>query len=333
MRSNAAAECASSAYAGLMRVVYFGSGAFGLPTLEMLAHEHELVGVVSQPDRPAGRGSTLTPTPVSQWVLENGRSDLLMRPEKVNEVATTKRLRSIEADVWVVIAYGQKLGARLLADRFAINLHASLLPRWRGAAPINAAMLAGDETTGNSVITLAERMDAGLVLGQSRRVIESSRTAGELHDLLSADGPALVREVLRAHADGTLHGTAQDEAMVTLAPKLGRADAWVDFSAPAAAVRRRVHGLTPWPGVTVRLGSAEFKLLRVQEEASRPEQAGAAPGVLCDADRGVIACGQGTGLRIDELQPPGKRAMTWAEFARGKRPEAGAALRSVQERG
>lgn len=315
-----------------MKVVYFGSGAFGLPTLKMLAKEHELLGVVSQPDRPAGRGSTLTPTPISQWVIETGRESLLVRPEKINDPAMVERLRSIEADAWVVIAYGQKLGVRLLADRFAINLHASLLPRWRGAAPINAAMLAGDETTGNSVITLADRMDAGLVLGESKREIDPSRTAGELHDLLSEDGPALVREVLNAKAAGILHGTIQDETLVTQADKLSRSDAWLDFSALAESVQRRVHGLTPWPGVAVRLGNMEFKLLRVQVESSPPQQPSRAPGELLDADRGVIACGRGTSLRISEVQPSGKRSMSWAEFARGKRPDSGAVLRSVQER-
>ncbi|KAA0212765.1 MAG: methionyl-tRNA formyltransferase [Leptolyngbya sp. PLA3] len=315
-----------------MHVVYFGSGTFGLPTLQMLADEHQLLAVVSQPDRPAGRGWALTPTPISQWVIESGRGSLLLRPERVNEPSQIEQLRSLGADAWVVIAYGQKLGARLLADQFAINLHASLLPRWRGAAPINAAMLAGDQTTGNSVITLADRMDAGLVLGQTRREIDPSRTAGELHDLLSQDGPALVRQVLSAHLAATLHAQPQDEALVTLAPKLSRSDAWLDLSAPAAAVQRRVHGLTPWPGVTVRLGGAEFKLLRVQVEPGLSEQAGAAPGSLLDADRGVIACGGGTRLRVEELQPSGKRAMSWSQFARGNHPEAGSTLRCVQER-
>lgn len=333
MPSNAAAESARRAYAALMKVVYFGSGAFGLPTLQMLAAEHELCGVVSQPDRPAGRGSTLTPTPISQWVLDSGRGALLMRPQNVNEPAAADRIRAVESDAWVVIAYGQKLSAHLLADRFAINLHASLLPRWRGAAPINAAMLAGDEATGDSVITLADRMDAGLVLGQSRRVIDPNQTAGELHDLLSADGPGLVRQALASHAAGTLRGQAQDESLVTKAPKLSRADSWLDLSASAELVRRRVHGLTPWPGVSVRLGSVEFKLMRVQVEACSSEKTEVAPGTLVDADRGVFACGHGTSLRIDALQPPGKRAMTWGEFACGKRPGAGAVLRSVQERG
>ncbi|MCL4220705.1 MAG: methionyl-tRNA formyltransferase [Phycisphaerales bacterium] len=316
-----------------MKVVYFGSGAFGLPTLKMLADEHELLGVVSQPDRPAGRGSTLTPTPISQWVVESGRGALLMRPEKVNETSTVDRIRAIDADAWVVIAYGQKLGSRLLADRFAINLHASLLPRWRGAAPINAAILAGDPKTGNSVITLADRMDAGLVLAQSTRLIDPNQTAGELHDLLSADGPTLVRQVLASYAAGTLRGQAQDESLVTLAPKLGRADAWLDLAAAASVVQRRVHGLTPWPGVSARLGSVEFKLLRVQVENGSSDQAGAAPGTLVDADRGVIACGQGTAVRIENLQPPGRKVMTWGEFARGRHPKAGALVRCVQERG
>src|SRR5690606_37274615 len=171
------------------------------------------------------------------------------KPERVKEMIA--EIRAIPADAWVVIAYGQYMPRALLEDRLAINLHASLLPRWRGAAPINAAILAGDTETGNSVITLADRMDAGLVLGQSRRAIGPHLTAGELHDLLAADGPALMLDVLRQHAEGRLAPVEQDEAQVTIAGKLSKADGWVDFRAPEEEVCRRIHGLTPWPGVTV----------------------------------------------------------------------------------
>jgi methionyl-tRNA formyltransferase len=183
-----------------MRIVFLGSGAFGLPTLQHLAARHTVVGVVTQPDKPAGRGSKLTPTPIGAWAAEHLPGTPLIKPEKINTPEVRDLVRSWECDAWVVIAFGQKLGPTLLADRFAINLHASLLPRWRGAAPINHAILAGDTVTGNSVITLADRMDAGLVLGQSRRPIEPAQTTGELHDLLATDGPALVEQVLAEHA-------------------------------------------------------------------------------------------------------------------------------------
>lgn len=313
-----------------MKVVFFGSGAFGLPTAQMLAREHELVGVVSQPDRKAGRGSKLTPTPISAWACSAGLEPMLHRPDRINEPRVVEQIRSLKAEAWVVIAYGQKLGRALLDGQFAVNLHASLLPRWRGAAPINAAILAGDAETGNSVITLADRMDAGLVLAQSRRVVDPDLTAGELHDLLAEDGPELVRQVLAAHATGHVQGTTQDDALVTQAAKLSRADAWIDLRDHADAVRRRIHGLTPWPGVSVQLGEHDVKLTRVKAIGDVGEQQ-VAVGTLIDVERGLFVCGSRSRLQVVELQPAGKRAMAWGEFARGYRPQAGLVMRS-QER-
>lgn len=303
-----------------MRIVFFGSGAFGLPTLERLADAHEVALVISQPDRPAGRGRASTPTPISALARERGLP--VLTPPNVNQPVVLETIRAIDADAWVVIAFGQKLSQGLLADRFAINLHASLLPRWRGAAPINHAILAGDRETGNSVITLAERMDAGLVLGQSRRPMDAAWTTGDLHDLLAADGPDLVLRVLADHEAGRVDGVVQDESLVTLAGKLSRADAWVDFTDTAEECRRRIHGLSPWPGVTVGFAGQEMKLLRAAVEASATGE----PGTLADPDPGVVACGGGTGLRLVEVQPAGRRPMAWEDYARGRRPERGAAL-------
>lgn len=311
-----------------MRIIFFGSGAFGVPTLEYLARAHEILGIISQPDRPAGRGTALTPTPVSAWALEHAPAMPLYRPESINDTEWTDRVRAHGADAWVVIAYGQKLSKRLLADRFAINLHASLLPRWRGAAPINAAILAGDPETGNSVITLADRMDAGLVLGRSSRPIDPQWTAGELHDLLAADGPALVEDVLAGHESGSRAAEVQDESLVTIAPKLGRADAWVDFGAVADEVRRRVHGLTPWPGVAVGVGDTEVRVLRVKVGGFDHETGdeSAEPGALLDAQAGLVRCGEGTVLRVLDVQPAGKRPMPWSAFVNGRRVETGTIL-------
>ena len=237
-----------------MDLVYFGSGAFGLPTLKTLVESHQVRAIVTQPDRPAGRGKALTPTPIGQWAVESAPDVPLLKPKDVNADEVVARVRAFEAEAWVVIAFGQKLSAALLEGVFSMNLHASLLPRWRGAAPINWAIIAGDDETGNSVITLAHLMDAGLVLGQSRREITGRETAGEMHDALAADGPALVEEVLEAKSAGMLMPVEQDERKVTLAPKLSSADRWVDVAQPAAACQRRIHGLTPWPGVSVDVG-------------------------------------------------------------------------------
>jgi methionyl-tRNA formyltransferase len=305
-----------------MKLLFFGSGAFGLPTLKRLAERHHVLAVVTQPDRPAGRGGALTPTPIGRFAAEELAPLPLFRVDRVNDPGLVRDLRGLRADAWVVIAFGQKLGPALLKDVFAVNLHASVLPRWRGAAPINAAILAGDAETGNSVITLAQRMDAGHVLGQSRRAIDPAQTAGELHDLLAADGPALVESVLDASTRGTLDPREQDESAVTTAPKLSRADGWVDFAEGPEACRRRVHGLTPWPGVMVEFRGEPLKILRV---LPLPEPASGEPGALLDPDRGVVACGPGR-LAILEVQPAGKRSMRWADFARGRNPRVGQRL-------
>jgi methionyl-tRNA formyltransferase len=303
-----------------MRIVFFGSGAFGLPSLQHLAQHHTLLTVVSQPDKPAGRGSQLTPTPIAEWAAKSLTHVPLIRPTTVNEPSVRDALRALEADAWVVIAFGQKLGRALLDGKFAVNLHASLLPRWRGAAPIHAAILAGDTTTGNSVITLADKMDAGLVLGQSHRDIAPDITTGQLHDQLANDGPALLDQVLTQHATSSLTPQVQDESRITLAGKLGRADAYVDFAQTSEQCRCRINGLSPWPGVSVQFRGTALKLLRA---TSGPSIAiDAPPGTVIDASRGHIACAGRTTLELIEVQPAGKRAMPWRDFANGQRVRA-----------
>jgi methionyl-tRNA formyltransferase len=269
-----------------MDLVFLGSGEFGVPTLARLAKEHSVKTIVTQPDKPAGRGSQLTPTPVAQWAAEHVPDVPVLKPPKVNAADVVAEIRGREPRAMVVIAFGQKIGRPLLEDVFAVNLHASLLPRWRGAAPINVAVLAGDTETGNSVISLADRMDAGLVYAQSRRPIYPDLTAGELHDLLAEDGPALVEQVLSEFAVGRLRPVEQDESLVTLAPKLGKADGWVDFAGTAEQCRRRVHGLTPWPGVTASLDGKPLKLARVQAAGRAAEEQ---PGRMIDPEQGLIA--------------------------------------------
>lgn len=303
-----------------MDLFFFGSGAFGLPTLESLARHHTIRMIVSQPDRPAGRGSRLTPTPIADWASRHLPRAAILKPERVNDPDIVSQIRSIPVDAMIVIAFGQKLGPQLLDRRFAINLHGSLLPRWRGAAPVNAAILAGDTETGNSVITLADRMDAGLILAQSRRDLPPHLTAGELHDLLASDGPELIETVLRAHASGSLAPRPQDESLATRAPKLSRSDGWVDFTDTAENCRRRIHGLTPWPGVTVHLRGTPLKITRVQVADPLPEQP---PGTIVDIASGLTACGSSTSLRILEVHPAGRRNMPWSDFVRGHPIAAG----------
>lgn len=307
-----------------MRIVYLGSGEFGLPSLGALLERHEVRAVVTQPDRPAGRGGRLTPTPVGEFIAAIRPDVPLYKPEDVNDPALTSQLRSLDADAWVVIAFGQKLGPALLDGIFAINLHGSILPRWRGAAPVNWTILAGDAEAGSTVITLAQRMDAGLILAHSRAPLDPAMTAGDLHDALAAEGPGLVLEVLERHNAGTLAHRTQDESLVTRARKLSRADSWIDFAAGAEECRRRVQGLSPWPGVVAELRGEQLKLLRA---ALGPPAIGAT-GALLNSEQGLVACGGGTTLRLVEVQPAGKRAMPWSAFAAGHRPSVGEILAS-----
>ena len=305
-----------------MRIVFFGSGAFGLPTLRMLHERHDLVRIVTQPDRRAGRGRQLTPSPVGAFADTHRLPTL--KPERINEPEIVHAIRDLDADAFVVIAYGQKLGPELLADQFAINLHSSLLPRHRGAAPIHWAILSGDEITGVSVITLAPTMDAGDVLGHRTITISPEETAGELHDRLAELGPELVLDVLNGHATGTLTPAPQDESLATHARKLSRADATVDFALDAAEVRARVHGLTPWPGCRVEVGDRSLTLCRVR--VVDPEGDHGAPGT--HREDGSIACGRGLILPL-EVHPPGKSVMEYAAYLRGRPIEPGTRWRAI----
>jgi len=302
-----------------MRVVFLGSGEFGVPTLAAVASRHKLVGVVTQPDRPAGRGGVLTATPVSAWAQAAGVGEVI-KPEDVNASEHVERVRSWKPDVMVVIAFGQKLSVELVGIAPAVNLHASLLPRWRGAAPINWAILGGDAETGNSVIGIAPRMDAGQVYATSRREIGQTMTAGELHDVLSGDGVELMLGVLEELGAGRARGGVQDESRKTRAPKLTREMATVDFRTSGEECRRRINGLSPWPGVSVRFRGALLKLLRAGPVTGVEGEW--AEGAVVDVERGVVSCGEGA-VALLEVQPPGKRRMTWGEFAAGHRPRAG----------
>lgn len=331
-----------------LNVAFFGSGGFGLPTLAWLAANHNLLTVVTQPDRPAGRKRVLTPTPIGAYAAERLPGVPLLKPEDVNSAEHLSFLRSlplgkavvdhrahmprVEAGsgmapgAAIVIAFGQKLGTELLADRFFINLHASLLPRWRGAAPINRALEAGDSETGNSVITLADRMDAGLVLAKTTRAIESGVTAGELHDLLAADGPAAIEGVLGKYAGGTIRPAAQDESLVTTARKLSKREGDADFGLPAAAFARRVCAFNPWPCVTASFRGEPVKLLRAVANSEEAVAAGVEAGMIVDPSAGLIACGETDGIgtvRLLEVQPAGKKPMDWSAFANGAQPETG----------
>lgn len=301
-----------------MRLVFLGSGAFGVPTLRSLLEAHDVALVVTQPDRPAGRGGKLRPTPIAELAEEHNAPTI--KPERINRPEIIEQVRGVNADAWVVIAYGQKLGTSLLDGVFAVNLHASLLPRWRGAAPIHHAVMAGDAETGNSVITLAEEMDAGDVLATTRRPIEPTQTTGELHDLLAEDGPDAVLRVLDARQEDRVERIVQDSGLVTLAPKLSRSDAEIDFARSAEVCRAHINGLSPWPGCTVDIAGTAVKLLR-----AGPADGDGQPGELIEAAAGIVACGDGA-IQLLDVQPAGKKPMAFEQFARGRSLETGTVL-------
>jgi len=290
-----------------LKLIFAGSGEFGRPTLAALAEAgHDIVQVVSQPDRPAGRGRKLTPTPISQFAIDHHLP--LIATDNINA------LQLPPADVMVVIAFGQKISPGVVnhARLGSVNLHSSRLPRFRGAAPINWAILAGDEITGNSIIRLAEKMDAGAVLAQSQLTIGESETAGELHDRLSQDGVALMLSTLQALADGKAVETPQDHSLATIAPKLSRESAVIDWTQTPFQIARKINGLSPWPGCRVRLMDragteiARLTLLRAKPLAPSGKNAGIINGNTIDGQ-----------VEILDIQPEGKRPMTLSAYRNG----------------
>jgi methionyl-tRNA formyltransferase len=305
-----------------LRVIFAGSGAFGMPTAAAL--KKQIVQVVTQPDRPAGRGQKLLPTAAAVFAMKENVP--LLRTEDINRETLP------DADVMVVIAFGQKISP-LLVNRprlGSVNLHASLLPKFRGAAPIVWSMLSSNRVTGNSVIRLAERMDAGAILAQSRVEIRETETAGELHDRLAMDGAGLMAKVLEDLAAGKASERPQDEAQASGAPKLSRRDAVLDWEAGAETAALRIRALWPWPSCHVRLMDAaknevaRLSLIRakaVESEGSR-WQSGEIEGT------GHIRAGDGA-VEILEVRPDGGRPMALADYRRGHAWMAGMRVESA----
>jgi methionyl-tRNA formyltransferase len=299
-----------------------------LPTLKAVREGgHEIVQVVSQPDRPAGRGRELTPTPIASAAIDAGLP--LLRTADINRETLPA------ADLMVVIAFGQKIADPVVhhSRLGSINLHSSRLPKYRGAAPINWAILSGENLTGNSVIRLAQRMDAGHILGQSELPIGELETAGELHDRLSADGAVLLPRIVEELATGRATETPQDDALATIAPKLSRDMSKIDWSQAADAVARKIRGLSPWPGCRAKLCDAAgdtiatLRLVRARPAAGDVSDEGDRwlPGEVNTS--GHVQAGNGT-VDVVEVQPDGKRPMSLSDYRRGHRWCAGMRLMS-----
>ncbi len=289
-----------------MRVIFMGTPDFSVPALRAIAARHQVVAVYSQPPRAAGRGQQPRPGPVMQAAEALGLS--VRHPLRLRDAAAQTEFAALNADVAVVVAYGLILPQPVLdAPRLGcLNIHASLLPRWRGAAPIHRAVLAGDAETGVAIMQMEAGLDTGPVLAEARTPIGAQDTTGDLHDRLSAMGADLIVDVL---ARLPLPATPQTEAGVTYAEKIDKAEARIDWTLPAEAVDRQIRGLSPFPGAWAEAAGERVKLLRSRVVAGQ-----GAPGQVLSGF--TVACGSGA-VEILEAQRQGKRAMPADEILRG----------------
>jgi len=309
-----------------MRIVYLGSGEFGLASLDALAgSRHSLQLVVTQPAHMAGRGRKLRRTPVAEWAASH--SVPCVETADVNQPQMVARIAAEQPEVIVVIAFGQKIGNEIISlpAKDIINVHASLVPRYRGAAPVNWAIINGETETGVSIIKVTEKIDAGDILAQRRTAIGQDETAGELAERLGRLAAPLLADTLEKIADGTARYTEQDHTQATTARKLKKSDGFIDFAEPAEVLERRIRGLWPWPGASAiyqccTTGKAERVTIARARVVEPAERTGAAPGTL-DKDLNVI-CGA-AGLKLLQLKPAGGAIMGFRDFVNGRRTRPG----------
>ena len=305
-----------------------GSPDFALPALERLIESarmraHELAAVVSQPDRPAGRGRALRAPPAKELALRH--SIPILQPERVNSAEALDALRALAPDAIVIAAYGQILKQPLLdiPRRGSLNVHASLLPRWRGAAPAAAAIRAGDELTGVSIQEVVLALDAGPVVAQRETLIADDDTTGSLNEALARTGADLLIDVVPAWERGEIEPRPQDDSKATYAPTIKRQDAEIDWSLSADEIWRAVRAYNPWPVAFTSLGGETLRILEARPLDDEPHME---PGTVVQTGGGFgVRCGSGT-LAILRAQRAGKRAMSGEELLRGARELVGQRL-------
>jgi len=306
-----------------MRAVFFGSAAIGFPSLEALlcSPSDEVTAVVTQPDRPAGRKQQLTPCPVKVFAAERGIP--VLSPEKIKD--SLPELRALNADLFVVVAYGQYIPPSVLAlpRCGAINLHPSLLPKYRGSSPIQWALANGDTMTGVTILYVSEKMDAGDLILQREQPVSPDDTAVTLESRLAQTGAQLLMEAVEQIRNGTVCRRPQDDAAATEVRKLTKEDGRLDWTLSASALRNRIRGFNPWPGCFCEMPDGQrLKILRaaVEDRSGMPGQ------ILEAAGAGLlVAAGEGS-LRLLEVQPAGKCVMDGAAYLRGHPPAAGVRL-------
>jgi methionyl-tRNA formyltransferase len=301
----------------MMKVVFMGTPPFSVPSLQTLLGAYNVVGVVTQPDRPAGRGRRLQPPPVK--VAAEAAGIPVYQPASLRREEAAVPLREWQPDLIVVAAYGQILRPHVLdlPPHGCLNVHASLLPRWRGASPIQHAILAGDAETGVSLMKMDASMDTGPVYVQEKLAIALDDTAATLHDRLALLGGQLLGAHLDAILDGRLPPTPQDDGQATYAPLIKKEDGRLDWREPAAQLARRVRAMTPWPGAFT---TWQGKMLKIVE--ARPVEPAALPAgqpgeVVGSHETAVLLTGEG-GLQLHQVQLEGKRPVAVAEFLRGR---------------
>ncbi|MAA74693.1 MAG: methionyl-tRNA formyltransferase [Salinisphaeraceae bacterium] len=301
-----------------MRIVFAGTPEFAVPSLRaMLESDHQVVGVLTQPDRPAGRGRQPRPSPVKGAALASGLP--VYQPLSLKKTESLNTLAQWAPDLMVVVAYGLLLPADVLSlpEYGCINVHASLLPRWRGAAPIARCIQAGDQETGVTIMQMDRGLDTGDMLAQQACELTPAMTAGQLHDRLAEMGAGLLRTTVSDLVRGRVSHTPQDHDQACYARRLAKQEAQVDWTRHADAIARDIRAFNPWPVCHARL---DGKAIRLFQAAVGRDREGHAPGEIISADDDgiVVACGQGS-LTLRTLQWPGKKPVAAADAARGRK--------------
>ncbi|WP_271852890.1 methionyl-tRNA formyltransferase [Planococcus maritimus] len=306
----------------MTKIVFMGTPAFSAPILKMLVEEgHTIVSVVTQPDRPVGRKKILTPTPVKEQALELGLP--IYQPEKLKDPEQAQKILDLEPDLIVTAAFGQILPTAILEAPTlgAINVHASLLPEYRGGAPIHQAIIDGKKETGVTIMYMVDRLDAGDIISQTTVPIEDTDHTGSVFEKLSTAGMDLLKETLPSIIDGTNPRIPQDEERVTFARNISREQERIDWDKSAHEIYNQVRGLHPWPVAFTTFDGANIKVWWSEISDS---QKGGAPGVIVELakDAIIVQTGDGT-LAIKELQPAGKKRMTAEDYLRGPKLQVG----------
>lgn len=300
-----------------MRIVFMGTPEFAVPSLQrLIADGHEIAAVYTQPDKPRNRGMKLTPSPVKEVALAHQIP--VVQPQRLREPGVLEELAAFRPELIVVVAYGKILPRDIFAlpPLGCINVHSSLLPKYRGAAPINWAVINGEQETGVTIMDIAEALDAGDMLARTVTPIDPDESVETLHNRLAGLGAELLSGTVRQIAAGEVRRTPQDEGQATYAPMLSRELSPIDWSRSAREIHNQIRGLVPWPATTAQLAGSTFKVYaaEVTEETARQPA-----GTVLGADRrGIcVVCGDGAVLRILELQAPGKKRMKAPDYLRG----------------